>query len=266
MNNFLNQFTCVTTGVRLLTVTGLSVGIASLASLSAQAVVLFDENFDTPVGYIGTALNGDLSGQTVNSLHGTSFQNSFTVETMRIASGTTFSDPSGTGGAYALGMLSSPDLVSAVFDAQSFNFLNLNLDISAIDLDCCGGPFNPTATLIPEFEFRLYDAPLGVFNLFAPGTLLDSDTIIGTASDRTTFAWTNHTVALDASSSTDGNVALVIDLLQGGYASFDNLVIASSNDPGGGVSVPEPSSVLGLLAASALGASSTLLSRKKHKR
>ena len=195
MNKFLNQFTCVTTGVRLLTVTGLSVGIASLASLSAQAVVLFDENFDTPVGYIGDLLNGDLSGpgQTVNSLHGTSFQNSFSVETLRISGGTTFSDPSGTGGAYALGMLSSVqnDLVSAVFDARSFNFLNLNIDISAIDLDCCGGPFNPTATLIPEFELRLYDAPLGVFNLFAPGTLLDSDTIIGTASDRTTFAWTN---------------------------------------------------------------------------
>lgn len=240
--------------------TGFSFGIALLVNMSAQAVVLFDEDFDTPVGYNGTQLNGDITGQTVNSLHGTSFQNSFTVETLRVAGGTTFSDPSGTGGAYVLGMLSTAqnDLVSAVFDAQSFAFLNLNVDVSAIDLDCCGGPFNPTGTLVPQFEFRLYDAPLGVFNLFAPGTLLDSDTILGTASDRTTFDWTNHTVALDATGSTDGNIALVIDLLQGGYASFDNLVIASSNDPGGGLpgggNVPEPiTATLSLMGLGVLG-------------
>ncbi len=252
---------------RLLTVTGLSVGIASLMSLSAQAVVLFEEDFDTPVGYTGNALNGDLSSKKVNSLHGTSFQNSFTVETLRIAGGKTFSDPSGTGGEYALGMLSSAqnDLVSAVFDTQSLAFLNLNIDISAIDLDCCGGPFNPTGFLVPQFEFRLYDAPSGVFNLFAPGTLLDSESIVGTPSDRTTFSWTNHTVALDASSSTDGNVALVIDLLEGGYASFDNLVIASSDDAGGGLpseTVPEPSSILGLIALGIFGASSLRKSKK----
>lgn len=240
---------------RLFAVIGLSLGIASLASFSAEANILFAEDFDTPVGYFGTRLSGDLSGQTVNSLHGTSFQNSFTVETLRIAGGTTFSDPSGTGGAYALGMLSSAqnDLVSAVFDVQSFDFLNLNIDISAIDLDCCGGAFNPTASLVPKFEFRLYDAPTGSFNLFAPGTLLDSSTIIGTASDRTTFEWTNHTVALDASGSTDGNVALVIDLLQGGYASFDNLIIASSNDSGGGLSVPEPATSVLILGLSLAG-------------
>lgn len=220
----------------------------SFVTLSAHAVLLFSEDFDTPIGYIpGAALNGDISSQTVNSLHGTSFQNSFTVETLRIAGGTTFSDPSGTGGEYSLGMLSTAqnDLMSAVFDAQTFTFLNLNIDISAIDLDCCGGPFNPGANLVPKFEFRLYNAVGGVFNLFAPGALLDSAQITGTASPRTTFEWTNHTVALNASGSVDGNVALVIDLLEGGYASFDNLSIASANTPGGGLpGVPEPGTLL----------------------
>ncbi len=244
---------------RLLTV--LLFGIVSVVSVSAQSIVLFNENFDTPVGYLGGALNGDLSGQTVNSLHGTSFQNSFTVETLRISGGTTFSDPSGTGGAYALGMLSTGqnDLMSAVFDAQSFAFLNLNIDVSAIDLDCCGGPFNPSGNLVPEFQFRLYDAPGGAFNLFAPGSLLDSQNITGTASPRTTFDWTNHTVALDASSSADGNVALVIDLLQGGYASFDNLVIASSDTSGGGLPTPEPSTLVLL----GLGLAGISFTRKK---
>ena len=250
---------------RLLTATYLSVGIASLIGLPAQAGVLFSEDFNTPVNYVGTRLNGDLSGQKVNFLHGTAFQNSFSVETLRIAGGTTFSDPSGKGGAYALGMLESAqnDLVSAVFDAQSFDFLNLNIDVSAIDLNCCGGAFNPTGTLVPKFEFRLYDAPQGVFSLSTPGTLLDSNTITGIASPRTTFAWTNHTVALDTSSSTDGNVALVIDLVAGGYASFDNLVIASSNVSGGGIDVPEPStSALVML----LGVAGIGLSKPKNSR
>lgn len=243
---------------------GLSFGITPLVSLSAQAAILFNEDFDTPVGYVGSRLGGDLSQQKVNSLHGTSFQNSFTVETLRVSDGITFSDPSGIGGEYALGMLSTrqDDLLSAVFDTQSFNFLNLNIDISAIDLDCCAGPFNPTATLVPKFEFRLYDAPGGAFNLFSSGTLLASDTVTGTASPRAIFDWTNHSVALDASGSTDGNVALVIDLLEGGYASFDNLVIASSDTPGDLPSIPEtipePASLLGLAAIGAIAVGGAL--------
>lgn len=231
---------------------------------SVRAAILFSNDFNSPTNYIpGGALNGDISSQTVNSLHGTSFQNSFTVETLRISGGTTFTDASGTGGAYALGMLSTAqnDLMSATFDAQSFNFLNLSIDVSAIDLDCCGGPFNPTGTLVPEFQFRLYDAPGGAFNLFAPGALLDTQNIIGTASPRTVFDWTSHVVALDASGSTDGNVALVIDLLQGGYASFDNLVIASDDTPGGGLpgAIPEP----GMLAIIGLGLAGLGLARRK---
>lgn len=244
--------------------------IAGVLSLfdggAARAAVLFQNNFDTPTNYIpGSQLNGDISSQTVNALHGTSFQNSFTVETLRISGGSTFSDPSGIGGAYALGMLSTAqnDLMSATFDAQSFNFLNLSIDVSAIDLDCCGGPFNPTGTLVPEFQFRLYDAPGGAFNLFAPGAILDTANIVGTASPRTVFDWTSHVVALDASGSTDGNVALVIDLLQGGYASLDNLVIASDDTPGGGLpgAVPEP----GILAVFGLGLAGLGLARRRKK-
>lgn len=231
---------------------------------SAKAAILFQNDFNSPSNYVpGGALNGDISSQTVNTLFGTSFQNSFTVETLRISGGTTFSDPSGTGGTYALGMLSTAqnDLMSATFDAQSFNFLNLSIDVSAIDLDCCGGPFNPTGTLVPEFQFRLYDAPGGAFNLFAPGALLDTENILGTASPRTVFDWTSHVVALDASGSTDGNVALVIDLLQGGYASFDNLVIASADTPGGGLGVPEP----GILAVLGFGLAGLGLARRRKK-
>ncbi|NES19585.1 MAG: PEP-CTERM sorting domain-containing protein [Symploca sp. SIO3E6] len=56
-----------------------------------------------------------------------------------------------------------------------------------------------------------------------------------------------------------------MDLLEGGYASFDNLVIASSDDAGGGlddISVPEPSSILGLIALGMFGTSSMRKSKK----
>ena len=75
-----------------------ALSLSSLDSGAARAAVLFQNDFNSPSNYVpGGALNGDISSQAVNSLFGTSFQNSFTVETLRISGGTTFSDPSGTG-------------------------------------------------------------------------------------------------------------------------------------------------------------------------
>ena len=55
----------------------------------------------------------------------------------------------------------------------------------------------------------------------------------------------------------------MIDLLQGGYASFDNLVIASADTPGGGLpsDVPEP----GILAILGLGLAGLGLARHRNK-
>jgi hypothetical protein len=237
----------------------LPIALAALLSsgpLFAQTQVLFSEDFNSPTGYS----DPDQLSWTyafVNGLFGTAFQNTHDVETLQIAGSAKFTDPSGIGGAYALGMLSDrePDLLAAVFDVGESGFLNVQIDISSIDFDCCGGPFNPNGD-IPVFQLSLYDAPLGAFDVRSIGTpALDSDTITGIASEPLVFDWTNHIVALDASSSTDGNVALVIDLIEGGYAGFDNITVASS-DERGAVSVASSSSgggtgpiVLALLAA-----------------
>lgn len=202
-------------------------------AFSQQVEVLFSENFDSPVGFSDPDLLS-LSFLPVNDLFGTAFQNTFTVETVQVANSPLYSDPTGTGGAFALGMLSDAedDQLAAVFDVTTFGFLNLQMDVSSLDLDCCSGPFNPDG-VAPVFEFRLFDAPQGVFDVFVPtGALLDSGMITGSASARMVFDWTQHVVSLDASGSTDGNVALVIDLIEGGYAAFDNLIIASSDDRG----------------------------------
>jgi len=211
----------------------LSLALTILFSGLVQAAdtrILFSENFNAPAGYSDPDILS-WSYQSVNELFGSEFQNTFDVETLQITGSAKFSDPSGIGGAYALGMLddAQPDLLAAVFDVENYGFLNIEVDISSIDLDCCGGPFN-TEGEIPVFRISLYDAPLGAFDVGAISTeALASETITGVASAPQSFEWTRHIASLDASGSTDGNVALVIDLVEGGYASFDNVTVASSD-------------------------------------
>jgi hypothetical protein len=225
-------------------------------STAASAVqILYSQDFESPnnpPGFQDTTLK-DVSQQTVNSLYGDQpagflFQQSFTVETLEINGGTAFgtgySDPSGIGGNYALGMLSSvqPDRLLLTFDVGSFTFLNLRMDISSIDLDGVGGPFGPLEGSAPEFQLRLLDSPGGVLGT----TVLDVDTASGTASPRSIFDWTSVVFALSTLGNTDGFVTVEIDLLSGNYAAFDNIVIAAADTPG---VVPVPAALPLLLSA-----------------
>src|SRR6185369_12965780 len=64
-------------------------------------------------------------------------------------------------------------------------------------------------------------------------TELDTATITGEAApDQWTFHWKYGVVPLDASGATDGHVSILFDLLQSGYAAFDNLSIVASNTSG----------------------------------
>lgn len=240
-------------------------GVVALACVSATAqatVVLYDQNFENPTGFVNDA--GDVNiYRTVNQLYGNqppgfTFAQANTVETLYIngtsAFGTGYSDPSGKGGNYALGMLSSTqnDLLGLAFDVGTFDYLNLRLDISSIDLSVFGGPFVAPGAL-PVFSFTLYDNPTGATAL-GGGTPLASAQATGTASARNVFDWTEVLLGLDARGSTNGKVILRIDLLEGGYASLDNIRIAASNTEGdigepdndGTVPLPGTLSLLGL--------------------
>lgn len=217
---------------------------AALAANSASAgTLLYANDFEAPTGFVDTTTR-DVSQQNVNSLYGQpgfQFQQLFTVETLEINGGTAFgtgySDPQSTGGNYALGMLSSvqDDRASLTFDVGSFSFLNVAMDISAIDLDGVGGPFGVAQ---PIFRISLYDSPGGAFNISSPGTLLAQVDLAGSGTaSASVFSWTSVVAALDASASQDGNVSIVFDLIQSGYASFDNLRVVASDTPG---DVPEP--------------------------
>ena len=188
-------------------------GIVALACLSATAqatVVLYDQNFENPTGFVNDG--GDVNiFRTVNQLYGNqppgfTFAQANTVETLYIngtaAFGTGYSDPSGKGGNYALGMLSSTqnDLLGLAFDVGTFDYLNVRLDISSIDLSVFGGPFVAPGA-VPVFSFTLYDNPTGATAL-GGGTPLASAQATGTASARDVFDWTEVILGLDATGST----------------------------------------------------------------
>lgn len=106
-------------------------------------------------------------------------------------------------------------------------FCIVSFDLSAIDIDACGGPFGVDT---PIMNVKIYDSPGGIFNFYFPGTLLDEDTLIGIEPGYTvyTFNWSHSLVSMDIDGATDGNITVVFDLWRSGYAAIDNLLIISS--------------------------------------
>ncbi|HEY1124269.1 MAG TPA: PEPxxWA-CTERM sorting domain-containing protein [Sphingobium sp.] len=251
-----------------------SLGVLLAAATPAAAdVTLYDQNFENPTNFVNDG--GDVNiFRTVNDLYsgqpsGFTFSQANTVETLLIggtqAWGTGFLDPSGIGGNYTLAMLSDVqnDLIGLAFDVGSFQFLNLRADISSIDLDRWGGPFTVDNVSVPIFRFSLFDNPTGLPGL-GSGALLDSFDVTGLASHRNTFVWSEALGGLNAANSTNGNVILRIDLLQGGYAAIDNLKIVASDVKGQVGGVPEPASWAMMIAG--FGLAGSVLRRRSDRR
>ena len=136
------------------------------------------------------------------------------------------------------------DRLGLSFNVQNFDFFNFRLDVSSLGIDHPQGLFSPGITwdsvTVPIFNFVLYDNPAGT-NTIGSGTILDSAQLVGVASEREELVWTTGLFAFDTSNSTNGNVTLQIDLLQGPYAVFDNLLITASDNAGAGLNpVPTP--------------------------
>ncbi len=232
-----------------------AITISTIPALSSAASIsLYDQNFESPnnpPGFINGFGSGykDVSQQTVNSLYGGqpagfSFAQNYTVETVLLtgtqAFGTGYSDPSGIGGNYAVGMLSSVqnDLLGLSFNVGTFDFFNFTVDVSSLGLNGSGGPFT-TDESAPTFQFTLFDNPTGAITT-GSGTILGQATLAGTSSAISVLDWTNGLFSFDTSGSTNGNVTLQIDLLTGGYAVMDNFQITASDEAGGGIIPPVP--------------------------
>lgn len=216
-----------------------SVCLSNLSS-SAQDVLIYSNQFLTPLTTpsIATWCQLDFSPDPVNSLWagtglGTSsgeFINTNTVETILITGpADIYDDPSGIGGDFSVGMLNAAfgDKLGLLIDTEGLPYLNVAMDISAINTTCGG----PLAMDTVEFLIQVLDAPGGVFDL-SNSAALDADTLMGTGpnEDSFIFEWAHDEGSLDVSGSTDGTVALRITLIRSNYASFDNIYIESSED------------------------------------
>jgi hypothetical protein len=228
----------------------------------AATVVLYDQDFESPVNYVNDG--GDLSIDTVNEHYGGqppgfSFAQTFTVETLNVsgsnrgvgtaAHGTGWLDPTGIGGNFALGMLSSAqdDRLGLSFDVGSLPFFNFRLDVSSIDLTSFSGPFVPPGGAVPTFQFTLYDNPSGSTTI-GGGTILAQSVFSGVASAPNVFDWREAKFGFSTAGNTNGKVTLQIDLLAGGYAAMDNFRITASEregDLGGEVPLPASAYLLG---------------------
>jgi hypothetical protein len=204
------------------------------ADARAQSIVLYSNDFETPNVPIMIDCGNSLDTRTIQELYGApgfTYHQQNTVEAVSHADiGSHYSDPSGKGGNYSLGMLSTAqdDKLALTFDRQGRTFINVGLDLSSIDVMGCGGPFG---VAVPIMRISLLDSPGGTFDFGQ--TVLDTADFTGDAAPNPwTFLWKYGVVPLDASGATDGNVSILFDLVQSGYAAFDNLSIVASNTSG----------------------------------
>ncbi len=205
----------------------------------SQQVTLYDNHFESPNIPPTSNCGPDLDATDLNTLWsgtaggtggGGSFQQVNTVETILIHGPfAQYSDPEAIGGNYCISMLSSAqdDKAALTLNSQLLPYAIISMDISAIDIASCGGPFGVDTPIV---DIKIYDSPGGSFSFYLPGTLLDHDTLIGNAPGATiyTFNWSSQLASMDISGSTDGNITVVFDLLRSGYAAIDNLLILSS--------------------------------------
>lgn len=247
-----------------------------LAAHSQAAVVLYDQDFESPnspffvtPGWVDLNISPTTANDFYGTQQGASFAQQFTVEVLNVtgpnAWGTGYSDPSGQGGNYALGMLdgnlalkpvnNQNDLLAVTFDAQGYGFFNWSVDFSNIGIQNATGLNWDTTGLTPSFEFTLFSEQGA--NGLGEGTILGQKTVIGTPSAPNVFDWTTATGGFDVSGDADSLVTLRIDMLTGYYGALDNFLFVASDtqdDLGqSSTSVPTPSPLvlmmLGLMGA-----------------
>lgn len=207
---------------------------APAAASGADSVTLYANDFESPNVTPQVTCGNSLDNRPVNQLYGTAgfeFHQFDTVETVLHADAIPlYSNPENVGGDFSIGMLSTgnDDKLALTFDRRGLAFLNVGMRISSIDVSGCGGPFGVAA---PVMKVTLVDSPGGTFGF--DQAVLDTETITGEAApDQWTFHWVQRTASLDASGASGDFVSVIFDLLESGYATFDDLSVVASSQAG----------------------------------
>ena len=118
------------------------------------------------------------------------------------------------------------DKLAFTFDSNRLPFLNIMMDIAAVDLARANDPNGRYGVNTPIFRFSVFDSSNGNFNINAPGQLLDRVEVTGNELGSTpfTFNWASVMGILDISNASSNSVSIIIELLQSGYGSFDNII------------------------------------------
>ena len=231
----LNIILTMKISLNAVTVVGLSL-FGKPPFTKATEVTFYENDFETPnqvpVLNCGSALDQTL----INTMYGGSFSYSqaYTVETVILDScwqgvpgscAIPYANPDGIGGKYAIGMLRNREEDRLWFDftyPSDLPYMNIDVDISSIDVNGCNGPYSPPGIQDPAV-FKL--------TLFSGATILGSETITGAerSPNHWTFKWSHHRVVFAKGAAT--NLRLEFDLpdASSGYAVFDNLRIWGSD-------------------------------------
>jgi hypothetical protein len=179
----------------------------------------------------------------LNDIYGTGknrFNQSYTSEVLFLEgmpwkSNRLYLDSNKTGGRYALGMLKGTsgedDMTAVSFDRGSYTYVNIQFDISTMDLrTTCGGPFW-AGTEDPVLIVSAIDSPHG--KALLDGIRLDQERMVGARGpNQWTYQWRTRQVFLDVSKATNKHVSISWRIKNGGsetYTALDNLLIVASN-------------------------------------
>lgn len=196
------------------------------STASADVTVLYGNDFEAPNLAPAVTCGDNLDWRGINMLYGNEghlFGQVHTVEAVHLDTAP-YVD-SGDHGQFAVGMLSSreDDRLSLTFDVGNAEVINVGIDITALDVQGCGGPFGVEK---PEMVITVRNAD----------DHLDSATIFGDEPvDPWTTSWVNHVVSLDVSGSASSIITLEFDAAAGGYVVFDNLTITSGSADEAGI-------------------------------
>jgi hypothetical protein len=152
--------------------------------------------------------------------------------------------PTKKGGNYAVGLLygggTDNDKLALSFDSKDYNFINIRVDASTLDIVCndglgwSGGPFWRT-TVDPTVEVTALDAPDGkaTYNINSENTLDSQKVQFTKGPNEYTFEWQTLEFSLDVSKAK--LISIVWDVLSEdpngkGYVVLDNILVVASND------------------------------------